>query len=59
MVNFAPGGPKDKDAVDFDRLSVTPGAMRMRCQNRSDMVTPSKSTDTPDRGGNYLLDGFT
>jgi hypothetical protein len=38
IVYFAPRGPKDSDAVDFDRFKVTPSAMRMRRQKRKDIV---------------------
>ena len=35
-VYLAPRGPNDREAVDFERFSVTPGARRIRCQKRKD-----------------------
>ena len=39
---FAPHGPKDSEAVDFDMFSVTPGAILMRRQKRKDMAQPPR-----------------
>ena len=43
MVYFAPRGPSDREAVDFDRFSVIPGARRMRRQKRKGMVQPPRA----------------